>query len=587
MFHDERTNALRITGTLTDITDRKIADEALRRSEERFSLAVAGSADGIWDWDILTGEMFFSERTQRLHGLEPGLTVRQRSEWRAMYQLHPDDVESQSRAINDYVAGRAPAYDGEWRVRQADGSYRWVRGRGACVRDETGRATRMVGAVSDIDSRRSAEDALRLSEHRYALAMEATGDGHWDWNIPGSTKCYVLPPLLLENDRGYARRLTTFCEPGRVGGRVPVLSWGAFALRAKAVADHFAGKTARLDERNSHRPPWRNALDPYDRPAARATLRGRLSAGRARSPISPRASASTRSCARGRTCSFSHRRPPAVAFEWRIGAGEGENRWSPDLRRCMGWRRHSTTVRTRPGRALVHPDDWPNVRAAIKAAQASGDVAAEYRVVHKGGAIKWLQAKGRMFFDPDGTPTRIVGFMLDVTDRHVAEEELQRMEHQLRQAQRLRSDGNARGRHRARLQQPPRRNPGLWRNGAARRAGGKSFAARPGEHPDRRRARPRIGGSHPGVQPQRRRRAGSRARRAGGARNARSFRAKTVRRHRAARSFACGPRRRHGRRHADSSSVDEHGDQRHAGDARGRHRAGIARLRQCRRAAQP
>ena len=65
--------------------------------------------------------------------------------------------------------------------------------------------------------------------------------------------------------------------------------------------------------------------------------------------------------------------------------------------------------------------------------------------MHKAGAIRWLHAKGRMFFDPEGKPTRVVGFMLDVTDRHVAEEELQRMEHQLRQAQRLEAMGTLAG----------------------------------------------------------------------------------------------------------------------------------------------
>src|ERR1700692_1310504 len=80
-------------------------------------------------------------------------------------------------------AGSAPAYDGEWRVRQLDGSYRWVHGRGLCVRDERGRATRMIGAISDIHAHKCAEEALRISEERYALAMEAARDGHWDWNI--------------------------------------------------------------------------------------------------------------------------------------------------------------------------------------------------------------------------------------------------------------------------------------------------------------------------------------------------------------------------------------------------------------------
>ena len=176
------------------------ANESLRRSEERFSLAIAGSSDGIWDWDILTGEMFYSERAQVLNGLEPGLTVRQRSEWRTMWKLHPDDVESQSRAIDDYVAGRAPDYDGEWRVRQLDGSYRWVHGRGLCVRDESGRATRMIGAIGDIHAHKCAEEALRFSEQRYALAMEASGEGHWDWNV--ATDEFYADPRMLELPAG-------------------------------------------------------------------------------------------------------------------------------------------------------------------------------------------------------------------------------------------------------------------------------------------------------------------------------------------------------------------------------------------------
>jgi PAS domain S-box-containing protein len=546
------------------------ANESLRRSEERFSLAIAGSSDGIWDWDILTGEMFFSERAQMLNGLEPGLTVRQRSEWRTMWKLHPDDVESQSRAIDDYVAGRAPAYDGEWRVLQLDGSYRWVHGRGLCVRDQTGRATRMIGAISDIHAhkcaeealrfseqryalameasgeghwdwnvatdefyadprmlelygfppgttfagrsdflarlplhpedrpkweaaaaahfagtaaridmeirillhgqtrwihltglvsrgaadrpsrwtgsvadvtdRRAAEDALRLSEHRYALAMEATGDGHWDWNIP-IDKMYVSPLLLdicgLPAD-------TTFTSRAEWVDRFPFYS-GERPRYAQAVAEHFAGKTDRVDieirivPRGETR--WIHMTGRCSRDTSGKPIRWAGSV----TDVTARKRVDEELRARQEMLDLAQKAARAVAFEWRIGAGEGENRWSPDLEAMYGIAPGSYDGTYESWKKLVHPEDWPNVRAAIKAAQESGDVAAEYRVVHKGGAIRWLQAKGRMFFDPEGKPTRVVGFMLDVTDRHLAEEELQRMEHQLRQAQRLEAMGTLAG----------------------------------------------------------------------------------------------------------------------------------------------
>jgi PAS domain S-box-containing protein len=114
----------------------------------------------------------------------------------------------------------------------------------------------------------------------------------------------------------------------------------------------------------------------------------------------------------------------AVAFDWYIGARESENRWSPDLEAMYGLE-PGTFDRTYQGwKKLVHPDDWPSVKLAIERAHESGDVAAEYRVIHRDGSVHWLQAKGRMFFDAEGRPERMVGFMIDVTDRRRAEEAL-------------------------------------------------------------------------------------------------------------------------------------------------------------------
>jgi PAS domain S-box-containing protein len=122
----------------------------------------------------------------------------------------------------------------------------------------------------------------------------------------------------------------------------------------------------------------------------------------------------------------------AVAFDWYIGARESENRWSPDLEAMYGLV-PGTFDRTFQGwKKLVHPDDWPAVKLALKHANESGDVAAEYRVIHMDGSAHWLQAKGRMFFDAEGQPDRMVGFMIDVTDRRHAEEELRATEARFR-----------------------------------------------------------------------------------------------------------------------------------------------------------
>ena len=198
--------------------------------------------DGIWEWDLVKNEMFLSERTQRIYGLEPGVTVRPRAEWLEMIKVHPDDVEAQLRTIEDYLAGSQPTYQGEWRVLHADGVYHWIRLRGLCVRDTAGRPVRMAGSVSDINTRKCAEEALRASEQRYALAMGAAGEGHWDWNIvtdeyyasPRMIEMYGFAPGTIFSDRTDFLRRFPFHPDDRP-------KW------ENAAAAHFAGATERFD----------------------------------------------------------------------------------------------------------------------------------------------------------------------------------------------------------------------------------------------------------------------------------------------------------------------------------------------------
>jgi len=288
--------------------------------------------------------------------------------------------------------------------------------------------------------RSQAMDALRRSEEGYALAMEASGEGHWDWDIP-SDKIYVSPLLL--DICGLPPEIT-FVNRSEWVDRFPFYP-GERTMYEQAVAEHFAGKTARLDmdlrilPRGETR--WIHLTGRCSRDDSGKPIRWAGSV----TDVTARKRVEDELRARQEMLDLAQKAARAVAFEWRIGAGDGENRWSQDLEAMYGIAPGSYDGAYESWKKLVYPEDWPSVRAAIKAAQASGDVSAEYRVVHSGGAIRWLQAKGRMFFDNAGKPTRIVGFMLDVTDRHLAEEELRRMEQQLRQAQRLEGMGTLAG----------------------------------------------------------------------------------------------------------------------------------------------
>ena len=186
-FRDADGHAVRMAGATIDISERKRAEMALRQSEERFALAVAGSNDGIVDWDIVNDRMYSSEQAMRILGVESDVTVRSRAEWRDLVTYHPDDLQRMKDDLQSFLDGQSELRDGEYRVQLPSGEYRWIRHRNKCVRDSNGRPIRVAGSVSDIDPHKRAEEALRQSEERYELVVAGSNEGMWDWDMRKET----------------------------------------------------------------------------------------------------------------------------------------------------------------------------------------------------------------------------------------------------------------------------------------------------------------------------------------------------------------------------------------------------------------
>ncbi|MBE0588688.1 MAG: PAS domain-containing protein [Hydrogenophaga sp.] len=171
----DASGSLRV-GVLLDITGRKQAEAALHENEALWKLALESAGDGVWDWNIATGEEFFSSRILAMFGFAEGEITHLAEA--LDNRTHPDDVAQMLADRQAHFDGHTPVYRNEHRVRCKDSSWKWVLSRGMVIgRDAVGVPLRMVGTHTDITELKQAEAQQRLLEAqlRESQKMEAIG----------------------------------------------------------------------------------------------------------------------------------------------------------------------------------------------------------------------------------------------------------------------------------------------------------------------------------------------------------------------------------------------------------------------------
>ncbi len=411
-----------ITGILSigsDITEQKRMEDVLKISEERFRFAMDASSEGLWDWDIKTGYVYLSPAYYRLFGYET-------DDFSPTIQTlfgftHPDDMIRVTGLTKDCVEDRCQSFETEYRIKAKDGSWRWMLVRAKAVdRDNKGRARRIIGTFSDITERRCAEEALRISEERFRLAMDASNDGIWDYDITTDT-CYVSPPFfrmlgyvpgeisiasgnwpsfLHPDDRDRTHSLKQDCYENRcqnfeIEYRVKAKngSWKWILNRGKVCSRDPSGRALRII--GTH-------IDLTERKRAEEALRK----SEERFRLAMDASSDG-------------------IWDWDVTTDNGY--FSPAYYRMLGYERGDFPATGREWISRIHPDDLDCTFAmnqdCIENRCQSFEI--EYRLKAKDGSWKWILGRGKVVSrDAEGRALRMIGTHVDITERKRAEEEI-------------------------------------------------------------------------------------------------------------------------------------------------------------------
>lgn len=217
---DTHGHVTHLIGSIQDRTQHHQANTALRKSEERWQLAIQGNDDGIWDWDLLEDQVYRSARWYALMGYEPHELSLSNQEW--CDRIHPDD-QNQVMALNtDYLARRVPKYEAEYRLRCKDGSYKWMQSKAQALWDEHDHPLRMVGTMRDISDRKLSQQQLELQ----AIVTRTMAEGICLVRADDGMIIYANPKF--EQMFGY--------EPGELSGQhVSIVNYADGELDPKVV----------------------------------------------------------------------------------------------------------------------------------------------------------------------------------------------------------------------------------------------------------------------------------------------------------------------------------------------------------------
>lgn len=395
-------------GMASDITARKQAQRALAESEERLRLALDAASEGLWDWNLITDECYFSPGYYAMLGYPPDALPRHLDSARQL--MHPDDHDVVERGAR-LLAGPGH-FTMRFRMRNAGGDYRWIEGRGKTVqRDARGKPVRAVGIHIDITERLRLEGDLRRSEALLRAIVEGTTDGIFVKDLEGRFVLVNRPALGGTRDMGdVLGKDDTALMPPEVAQRI-------MALDRKVMDED---KTFTIEEtiELTHGDPriFLTTKGPLHDDTGQ--VMGMFGIARDITELRHREAAQRQALEDSRNL-LEMGLAGAELGTWDVDLVTGSARFDERYCAMLGYGPDELAPRMQSWQQLIHPDDRAVVDEAVRLHE-SGETRvyeAEHRLRHRQGHWVWVLARGKVLRDAQNRPVRAVGTHQDISDR--------------------------------------------------------------------------------------------------------------------------------------------------------------------------
>jgi PAS domain S-box-containing protein len=407
---DENGEPIRMDGSIEDVTDKKLAEAEAALALQRYQLAILGSQAGVWDWDLVEQTLYWSPRMLEIFGIEDAafeLTMETFKD-----RLHPDDRDRVIGAIEEHLIERT-VYQITMRMRHEDGHYVPIIVGGQAIWDADGTPVRMAGSMHDITDQAVAEEAARVAEERYRLAISGASAGIWDWNpITGElfwsrqlTKTMGLEGLdYVPSFDDWKERIHPDDRDAVVATLTQHLDQqGEYDVEYRTLngaGDYIWVHTCGQAIWNDAGEPQRMAGSLYD--------------------VTDRKQAVQQALDRASMLEFAGRVAKIGYVEWDLETNEAQ--WGDQVYEIYKLDRSSSPPDFQDMMDMTHRDDQELVARHIKAARETGAPQAFVRRVIRGDGVEcivqsWLEC----LRDSEGRPTRILGAFQDVTELRQAE----------------------------------------------------------------------------------------------------------------------------------------------------------------------